>query len=80
MHIETTEDLEEIVTRQNAAITAQNQTIETQNRAIEGLGLLVERMDGRIKLLTALLDSHHETLVKHGWAPARPIEKTPQVN
>jgi hypothetical protein len=55
--IETAEDLERIVAEQNATI--------------KGLGELVKGMDARIKLLTALIDNHHDLFIKHGLAKPR---------
>ena len=55
--IETAEDLERIVAEQNATI--------------KGLGELVKGMDARIKLLTALIDNHHDVLIKNGLAKPR---------
>jgi hypothetical protein len=63
--IETIEDLEKIVADQTAAI-------RVQTAAIHALGELVKGIDARVKLLTALVDSHHETLIKHGMAKPRP--------
>jgi hypothetical protein len=56
--IETSDDLEKVVTDQNAAIKA--------------LGELVKAMDERIRLLTLLVDNHHKLFIDHGWAPKRP--------
>jgi hypothetical protein len=56
--IETVEDLEKIIGDQNAVIT--------------GLGELARAMDQRIKLLTALVDHHHDIFIAHGWATPRP--------
>jgi hypothetical protein len=57
IRIETAEDLEQIVTEQNATI--------------KGMGELVKGMDARIKLLTALIDNHHDVLIAHGLAKPR---------
>jgi hypothetical protein len=54
VRIETSEDLEAIVT--------------AQNTAIHGMGELVKRMDARIRVLTALIDNYHDILVQHGLA------------
>jgi hypothetical protein len=35
---------------------------------------LIESMHLRIQALTSLIDSHHETFIKHGWARPRPTE------
>jgi hypothetical protein len=56
--IETAEDLERIVAEQTAAIKA--------------LGELVQAMDARIKTLTLLVDHHHDTFTRMGWASPRP--------
>jgi hypothetical protein len=58
MRIETAEDLEAIVAEQTATIHA--------------LGALLKGMDQRIKLLTALVDHHHDIFIAHGWATPRP--------
>jgi hypothetical protein len=60
MKIETVEDLEAIVTKQNAAI--------------EALGEFVKAMDRKLRLQQALLDNHHEVFVKSGLATPRPAE------
>jgi uncharacterized coiled-coil protein SlyX len=62
--IETAEDLEQIVAEQTAIITEQAKTVKN-------LGALVKDMDGRIKILTELLDHHHELFIRHGWAKPR---------
>jgi RNA binding exosome subunit len=62
--IETTEDLEKIVDEQTEMIAEQAKTITN-------LGELVQGMHGRIKVLTALLDHHHELFIQHGWAKPR---------
>jgi ABC-type uncharacterized transport system ATPase subunit len=56
--IETAEDLELIVAE--------------QTKAIKGLGELVKGMDARIKLLSALIDHHHDLLIRAGLAKPRP--------
>jgi hypothetical protein len=60
MKIETVEDLEAVVAKQNAAI--------------EALGQLVKAMDLRIRTLTSLIDSHQSTLIAAGLAKPRPAE------
>ena len=58
--IETAEDLERIVAGQTTAIDA--------------LGGLVRAMDARIKVLTTLVDYHHEIFIRQGLAKPRPKE------
>ena len=58
--IETAEDLERIVAEQNATIQA--------------LGELVKGIDARIKVLSNLIDSLYEILIRHGLAKPRPGE------
>lgn len=69
--IETAEDLQRIVDEQTAIITEQAKTIRN-------LGELVKDMHARIKILTVLLDSHHELFIQHGWA--KPREDRSRVN
>jgi hypothetical protein len=45
--------------------------IELETR-VTALTQLVQGMDARIKLLTALLDSHHDVLERHRMVPPRP--------
>jgi hypothetical protein len=47
---------------------------------VKAQGELLRAMDARIKLLTALVDSDHETLIKNGLAKPRPAEEDPIVN
>jgi uncharacterized coiled-coil protein SlyX len=65
MKIETVDDLENIVAEQNDTIVAMGTTVN-------GLGNLVRAQDQQIKLLTALIDHHHEIFIAHGWATPRP--------
>ena len=58
MRIETAEDLERIV--------------DEQNRLIAAMGQIVQGMDARIRLLTGLVDHHHEVLTKLAGLPPRP--------
>jgi hypothetical protein len=53
---------------------------ENQRAEIEALGNVLKLMDARIQLQQRLIDAMHEIFVAHGWAKARPVEKTSQVN
>jgi hypothetical protein len=39
---------------------------------VKAQGELIRGMDARIKLLTALLDAHHDIFISKGWAKPRP--------
>jgi hypothetical protein len=60
MQIETTADLERIVGEQNTTISGQN--------------LNIAALELKIRVLTALVDAHHDLFIKHGMAKPRPPE------
>jgi hypothetical protein len=45
-----------------------------KDEAILALGNLVRGMDARIKLLTELVDAHHEIFIRQGICKPRPTE------